>query len=118
MADVISIEDRFHFYLSGFLILRNVLTSEECEGLLRVLSGLENQTYEDAWQETLKSGRGKNPNPTRDDRRDCQIRMNGLPRLDPVFDRLIDHPHILPYLKEFVGEPPIPSFPSTDYGQH
>lgn len=105
MADEISMEHRFHFDLAGFLILRNVLTSEVCDAFLGVLSRLESQTYDDVWQTTLKSGRGKNPNPTRDDRRDCQIRMNGLPRLNPIFDRLIDHPSILPYLKEFVGEP-------------
>ena len=31
--------------------------------------------------------------------------MNGLLRLDPVFDELIDHPRVLPYLEEFVGLP-------------
>ena len=31
--------------------------------------------------------------------------MNVLPRLDPVIDGLIAHPAILPYLKEFMGEP-------------
>jgi hypothetical protein len=34
-----------------------------------------------------------------------QVRLNGLPRLNPVFDRLIGHPSVLPYLKEFMGEP-------------
>ena len=33
------------------------------------------------------------------------VRLNGLPRLDPVFDQLIGHPSVLPYLKEFMGEP-------------
>ena len=34
-----------------------------------------------------------------------QVRLNGLPRLDPIFDQLIGHPSILPYLKEFMGDP-------------
>ena len=33
-----------------------------------------------------------------------QVRLNGLPRTNPVFDRLIAHRAILPYLKEFMGE--------------
>ncbi len=55
MADEISIEDRFHFDLAGFLMLRNVLTAEECDGFVRVLSDLENQTYVDAWQSSILS---------------------------------------------------------------
>ncbi len=34
-----------------------------------------------------------------------EITLNGLFRLDPVFDQLIAHPSYLPYLKEFMGEP-------------
>ena len=43
MADNIPIEHRFHFDLSGFLVLRNVLTPEECETTLNVLSDLGKQ---------------------------------------------------------------------------
>jgi ectoine hydroxylase-related dioxygenase (phytanoyl-CoA dioxygenase family) len=96
----IPIEDRFHFDLSGFIILRNVLTAEECAEYLNVLQSLEQQTYEDLWMETYGSGR-----PTREMNRQHQIRLNGLPRLDSIFDQLIDHPRILPYLYELVGEP-------------
>jgi ectoine hydroxylase-related dioxygenase (phytanoyl-CoA dioxygenase family) len=96
----ISVEDRFLFDLNGFLILRNVLSSEECAEYLEVLNTLENQTYEDKWMETVGPGR-----PTREISRIHQIRLNGLPRLHSIFDRLIDHPRILPYLHQFVGEP-------------
>ena len=53
----ISVEDRFLFDLNGFLILRNVLSSEECAEYLEVLNTLENQTYEDKWMETVGPGR-------------------------------------------------------------
>ena len=33
------------------------------------------------------------------------MRLNGLPRLDPAFDRLIAHPGYLPYLLEFMADP-------------
>ena len=43
--------------------------------------------------------------PTCETNRQHQIRLNGLPRLDSVFDQLIAQPKILPYLHEFVGQP-------------
>ena len=96
----VHIEERFLFDLQGFLVLRNVLTPDECTVFSSVLKRLESQTYEDRWMEAV--GRGR---PTRETHRKHQIRLNGLPRLDPIFDRLIDHPSVLPYLYEFVGEP-------------
>ena len=96
----ISIEERFLFDLNGFLVLRNVLSAEECGEYLETLSKLESQTYEDKWMETVGPGR-----PTRETNRIHQIRLNGLPRLHSIFDGLIDHPRIMPYLYEFVGEP-------------
>ena len=50
-------------------------------------------------------GPGPEGRPTRETRRVHQVRLNGLPRLDPAFDYLIDHPRVLPYLHEFVGDP-------------
>ena len=87
----ISVDERFLFDLNGFLILRNVLSSEECAEYLEALSTLENRTYEDKWMETAGPGR-----PTRETGRIHQIRLNGLPRLHSIFDRLIDYPRILP----------------------
>lgn len=104
----VSVEDRFLFDLQGFLILRNVLTPEECAEYLEVVNRLDHQTFEDKWMESVGPHR-----PTREaeqsawpvgyDKHD-QIRLNGLPRLDSIFDRLIDQPRVLPYLMEFVGE--------------
>ena len=71
--------------------------------MLDILAELEERTYEDEWMASL--GDGPPPRPTKETTRPDQVRLNGLPRLDPVFDRLIDHPRILPYLNEFVGEP-------------
>lgn len=96
----ISIEDRFHFDLSGFLMLRNVLTPAECEIYLNTLQKLEQQEYEDAWLKEKGPGR-----PTKETNREHQIRLNGLPRLNPIFDALIAHPTIVPYLNEFMGAP-------------
>lgn len=97
----VPVEDRFLFDLQGFLLLRGVLTPDECAGLLKVLRRLEADEYADEWQkEQPRPGL-----PTRDTRVPHQTRLNGLPRLDPAFDFLIDHPRLLPYLEEFVGEP-------------
>jgi len=40
-----------------------------------------------------------------DKSREFQVRLNGLLRLDPVFDLMIAHPKVVPYLKAFMGEP-------------
>lgn len=102
-TDTVSNEDRFHFDLSGFLLLRNVLSPAQCQEFLEVLQVLEKQNYDDKWMESL--GPGSPPRPTRETGRPHQVRLNGLPRLHPIFDSLIDHSRILPYLYEFVGEP-------------
>ncbi|MCZ6680729.1 MAG: phytanoyl-CoA dioxygenase family protein [Candidatus Poribacteria bacterium] len=96
----VSIEERFLFDLQGFLMLRGVLAPDECAEFLGVIKHLEGQTFEDKWMEAVGPGR-----PTRETSRRHQIRLNGLPRLDSIFDRLIDHPRVVPYLREFVGEP-------------
>ena len=104
--DTVSQEERFLFDLQGFLILRNVLSLEECGEYLEVIRCLESQTYEDKWMKSVGTGR-----PTLQTYRNSkyslqhQIRLNGLPRLDSVFDQLIDQPKILSYLYEFVGQP-------------
>ncbi len=99
----ISIEDRFHFDLSGFVKLENVLSPETCESILSKLYELEKQTYDDVWIPSL--GEGRPPKPTLETNRESQVRMNGLPRLDSIFDQLIDQPTVLAYLNAFVGEP-------------
>jgi hypothetical protein len=101
--DAVSIEERFQFDLQGFLLLREVLTPEECASYLAVLRRLEEGSYEDAWQTALPPGPPGRP--TRETGQPHQVRLNGLPRLDPTFDTLIDHPRVLPYLQAFVGLP-------------
>ena len=98
----VSAEDRFLFDLQGFLLLRGVLGAEECAAYLEKLRQSESREYADEWQEGL--GAGKSGRPTKETNFVHQLRLNGLPRLDPLFDKLIDHPRILPYLREFVGD--------------
>ena len=103
MMSDIPLEDRFLFDLQGFIVLRGVLSASECDELLGILQNLEAQDYMDTWQENLPEGiKGR---PTRESDVPHQIRLNGLPRLDAGFDRVIAHPAVLPYLNAFVGEP-------------
>jgi hypothetical protein len=99
----VSIEDRFLFDLQGFLVLREVLSPGECSRYLETLRRLEERTYEDRWLESLPPGPPGRP--TRETNMPGQLRLNGLPRLDPVYDELIDPPRLLPLLREFVGLP-------------
>ena len=63
-----------------------------------MLYGLEKNDYEDRWLEST----GVKGRPTKEVHREHQIRLNGLPRLDPIFDQLIGHEAVLPYLRAFV----------------
>jgi Phytanoyl-CoA dioxygenase (PhyH) len=99
----IRVEDRFLFDLQGFLVLREVLSAAECAAYRETLQRLETQTYEDAWLASLPPGPPGRP--TLETGTPRQLRLNGLPRLDPLFDTLIDQPRVLPYLREFVGLP-------------
>ena len=95
-------DERFLFDLQGFLVLRGVLSAEECDTYLQAVRRLEQQDYEDRFLESVPEGMtGK---PTKETF-DHQVRLNGLPKLDPTFDALIDHPRIVPILREFMGEP-------------
>lgn len=102
--DAVSREDRFLFDLQGFLVLRGVLSPAECARYLEVLRGLEaRDDFDDRWMGSLPPGaKGR---PTKEINHADQVRLNGLPRLNPIFDELIDHPRILPYLYEFMGMP-------------
>ena len=79
MSDV-CIEERFLFDLQGFLILRGVLSPDECAAYLEKLYELEKGEYADEWKTAVPSGR-----PTKETNVAHQIRLNGLPRLDPRF---------------------------------
>jgi ectoine hydroxylase-related dioxygenase (phytanoyl-CoA dioxygenase family) len=113
---MVSIEERFLFDLQGFLILRGVLSADECACLADRLQALEFQEFADEWQAALAPG--VNGRPTREQQVLHQIRYNGLPRLDAAFDRLIDHPGVLPYVQAFVGEPQLINTWSIAKSQH
>ncbi len=99
----ITAEQRFLFDLQGFLLLRNVLSAEECAAFRATLERLEGQHFEDAWIGEVKA-EGE-PAPTCDRRAPGSVHFNGLLRLDSSFDRLIDHPAVFPCLQDFMGEP-------------
>lgn len=96
-------EDRFLFDLQGFLMLRSVLTPTECAAFIEVLRRLEAQEYEDRFLDL--NGPDRPGRATKQVGRAHQIRLNGVLRLDPIFDMLIDHPRVVPYLREFVEVP-------------
>ncbi|MBS10608.1 MAG: hypothetical protein CME19_03260 [Gemmatimonadetes bacterium] len=101
MPTTISDEHKFLFDLQGYIRLEGVLTVAECDEILAVLRRLEDREYEDVWMESVE-GTGR---PTREVAKENQVRLNGLPRLDPIFDDLIGHERVLPYLEEFVEGP-------------
>ena len=100
-------EEKFLFDIQGFLILRGAIEPDLVEALDGAVVANEAIEHDESWAEGLPEVR--RPHFTKDssDAGDFehQIRLNGLSRLDPVFDQLIAHPSILPYLKEFMGEP-------------
>ena len=87
----VSQEERFLFDLQGFVVLRNILSQAESAEYLEVLRCLEPINYAEEWMKSVGAGR-----PTRETGRQQQIRLNGLPRLDSIFDQLIAQPKILP----------------------
>ncbi|MCX5662681.1 MAG: phytanoyl-CoA dioxygenase family protein [Planctomycetota bacterium] len=88
-APAVTLEEKCLFDLQGYLILRNVLTPEECG---RILDAVRRQERD-------------MPEKAADFAKHEQVRLDGLPQMDPVFDIPIAHPRVLPYLKEFVGRP-------------
>jgi ectoine hydroxylase-related dioxygenase (phytanoyl-CoA dioxygenase family) len=96
-------DEKFLFDLQGFLILREAIDRELVEALDRAVVENEGIDHDESWAEGLPVVTFGHL--TKDTNHECQVRLNGLPRLDPIFDRLIAHPAILPYLHEFMGEP-------------
>jgi hypothetical protein len=113
---IITDEERFHFDTQGFLLLRGVLDDQSRRRLLEKLDELEARDFgtEKVFHFSTANPTDGAPRPhpgssmeqaTRATVDDHYLRMNGLPNLDPIFDELIDHPRVLPYLQEFMGEP-------------
>src|SRR5690348_16830362 len=96
-------QDRFLFDLQGFLLLRGALTEQDRIELLGELNRLEPLAHDDSrWMKPRTDG--KKSQPTKQSS-PGQIRLNGLLRLSPVFDRIIDYPAVYPYLCEFMRDP-------------
>lgn len=96
-------DERFMFDLQGFLLLRGAIEPELIEGLDRAVVANEAIEHDESWAEGLPVVSARHL--TKDTNVEHQVRLNGLPRLDPVFDGLIAHRSILPYLDAFMGEP-------------
>ena len=96
-------DEKFLFDLQGFLILRGAIEPELVVALDEAVVTNEAIEHDESWAEGLPVV--TNAYFTKDRWMEHQVRLNGLPRLDPVFDRLIAHPGYLPYLKEFMDLP-------------
>lgn len=99
----VSIEDKFLFDLNGFLILRGAIDRKLCAELLAAVRRCEARDFPDAWRTKLPPEHQKHR--SKDTDIPGQVRLNGLPRLDPIFDEIIAHPSFLPHLREFQGDP-------------
>ena len=100
---VVTDDERFLFDLQGFLILRGAIEPDLVAALERAVVANEAIEHDESWAEGLPVvTRG---NLTKDRHVDHQVFLHGLPRLDPVFDRLIAHPGYLPYVQEFMNQP-------------
>jgi ectoine hydroxylase-related dioxygenase (phytanoyl-CoA dioxygenase family) len=102
MREVTYIE-KFLFDIQGFLILRGAIDRELVETLDQAVVRNEAKDHDESWADGLPVVAGKHF--IKDLNIENQVRLNGLPRLDPIFDQLIAHPAIRPFLKEFMGEP-------------
>jgi len=101
---VVTPEEQFLFDLQGFLLLKNVLSPEECGRFLAILEKLEAQPHDDRARQESHNKTGRPSQPTLE-KAPGQTRLNGLLRLDPAFDALIAHARIAPYLEAFVESP-------------
>ena len=104
-------EERYHFDLKGFLILRGAIEKELVKALDDAVVANEAIDQDESWLEdipeitlrTLIRGYGEKYQIKAD--YGNQIRLNGLQRLDPAFDSLVAHPSILSYLEAFMEDP-------------
>ena len=79
--DVLTEEQKFLFDLRGYLVLKNVLTADECGELIALA--------DDIWPRQPDDG--------------AYRRFNGISRWHQRFVELMDHETLLPYLIELVG---------------
>ncbi len=95
--------EKFLFDIQGYLILRGAIDLDLVEVLDRAVVENEASDHDESWADGIPVVRARHF--IKDHNIQHQVRLNGLPRLDAIFDQLIAHPAILPYLKEFMGEP-------------
>ena len=82
-------EERFMFDLEGYLIIKNVLTSEEVKRLNEVADATFVRDYDDPGKDSKgRAGRRQ---------------VGRVSAWSPETQALIDHPRILPYLIELLG---------------
>ena len=96
--ETVSLADNFLFDAQGFVILRGVLSPDECARYREELERLYAQDYADPWRETLKGQTTLQLSPG-------QRRLNGLPILSDVFDPVIDNPQVLARLRAWMVQP-------------
>ena len=95
--------EKFLFDIQGYLILPGAIDDDLVDALDRAVVHNEALDHDESWADGLPIVTAQHF--IKDHNIEHQVRLNGLPRLDPVFDQLIGHPSVLPYLKEFMGEP-------------
>ena len=96
-------DEKFLFDLQGYLILHGAIDRDLIQAIDRAVVENEAIDHDESWADGLPVVTAGHF--IKDTWVEHQIRLNGLPRLDPVFDELIAHPALMPYLTEFIGEP-------------
>ena len=95
--------EKFLFDIQGFLILRGAIEPDLVAALDQAVVENEAIAHDESWADGIPVVTAGHF--IKDVGIENQVRLNGLPRLDPVFDQLIAHRSYLPYLREFMGEP-------------
>lgn len=117
---VVTDEDRYLFDLQGFLMLRGAIAEQDQREMLAEIERLEGMEFDDS--RFKQHVAGKKGDPTKMVIDGAYVRLNSLFRISDAFDRLIDYPTVLPYLKAFINRPQlangwvISKFAGADYG--
>lgn len=101
---VVTPEQKFLFDLQGCIVLRGVLTPDECKQYLAAIEEQEARPHDDQARRDKYNRTGHPSQKTLEDSPTSK-RLNGLLRLNPIFDALIAHPGVAPYLEAFMETP-------------
>ena len=88
---------RLHIEIYGYVIIENVLSEEEVNGLKDALYGIED--------DFRRTGELPGPNCFHTSTREDFFRIDNLPHLDPRFFDYVTNPFILGMAEEIVGGP-------------